>query len=112
MNLFPKERHLRDEEEQPPVRSHSAAGDEVSAVVPIASDESRLIQRVADGDLRAFENLYRIYHPRLTRFIANMVRKPELVEEVVNDTLLVVWRKPDGYNGASKVSTCVRRQRL
>ena len=52
-----------------------------------------------------FEALYRAYHPRLSRFIGAMLRRPHLVEEVLNDALLVVWRKPHGYNGKSKVST-------
>lgn len=90
------------------VRSLSAAGGDVGAAGRTgAQDEVRLLRRVADGELRAFETLYRIYHPRLTRFLASLVRKPELVEEVVNDTLLALWRRPDAYNGASKVSTWV-----
>ncbi len=90
------------------VRSQSAPGGEAGASAQRnAQDEARLLRRVADGDLRAFEDLYRLYHPRLTRFAANLVRKPEVVEEVVNDTLLAVWRRPDGYSGASKVSTWV-----
>jgi RNA polymerase sigma-70 factor (ECF subfamily) len=66
-----------------------------------------LIARVSAGDLRAFETLYKIYHPRLTRFLANMMRRPQLVEEVLHDTLLVVWRRADGYKGESKVSTWI-----
>jgi RNA polymerase sigma factor (sigma-70 family) len=74
---------------------------------PDQLDEARLIGRVAAGDRRAFEELYRAYHPRLTRFLSNMLRKPELVEEVLNDTLMAVWRKPDSYSGASKLSTWI-----
>jgi len=36
---------------------------------PSEGDETRLIDRIAGGDLRAFEQLYRLYGPRLTRFI-------------------------------------------
>ena len=36
-----------------------------------------------------------------------MLRRPHLVEEVLNDTMLVVWRRPHGYNGKSKVSTWI-----
>ena len=78
------------------------------AVEPLALDEARLIARIAAAkDLRAFEQLYRIYHPRLTRFLSNILRRPHLVEEALNDTLLVVWRKPESYNGTSKVSTWI-----
>lgn len=90
------------------VRGQSAADDKADAVAHTAArEEVRLLERVARGELRAFEILYRGYHPRLTRFLAGMLRKPELVEEVVNDTLMAVWRKPDAFQGASKVSTWI-----
>jgi RNA polymerase sigma-70 factor (ECF subfamily) len=61
--------------------------------------------RIRAKDLAAFEELYRIYHPRLTRFLINLIRRPQLVEEVLNDTLMVVWESADSFNGASKLST-------
>jgi RNA polymerase sigma-70 factor (ECF subfamily) len=69
--------------------------------------EVRLVRRVATGESRAFEELYRIYHPRLTRFLVNILRRPHLVEEALDDTMMVVWRRPDSFNGASKVSTWI-----
>lgn len=72
-----------------------------------AIDEARLIERIVAQDLRAFEVLYRIYHPRLTRFLTNILRRPQLVEEALNDTLMVVWKKPEKFNGTSKVSTWI-----
>jgi RNA polymerase sigma-70 factor (ECF subfamily) len=72
-----------------------------------APDDARLLRRMAAGDPNAFEDFYRVYQPRLTRFAANLLRRADLIEEVVNDTLLAVWRKPDSYSGASKVSTWV-----
>ena len=70
-------------------------------------DELQLLERVKQGDRTAFERLYRIYHPRLTRFLLNLVRRPQLVEEVLNDTLMVVWERADSFNGASRLSTWI-----
>lgn len=70
-------------------------------------DEVRLLQRVAAGELRAFEQLYRAYHPRLTRFVERVMRRPGWVEEVLNDTLLVVWHGAGNFNRTSKVSTWI-----
>ncbi len=70
-------------------------------------DEAQLMARIRARDLRAFETLYRSYHPRLTRFLINLIRRPQLVEEVLNDTMLVVWNRPDSYNGASRLSTWI-----
>lgn len=70
-------------------------------------DEAQLIARICARDLRAFESLYRRYHPRLSRFLTNLLRRPHLVEEVLNDTMMVVWNRPDSYNGASRLSTWI-----
>lgn len=69
--------------------------------------ETRLLADIANGQLRAFEDLYRLYHPRLTRFLGTIVRRPQLVEEAINDTMMVVWTRPDSYRGASKPSTWI-----
>ena len=90
------------------LRRGGQTGERRSAVVqPLALDEARLIARIAERNLRAFEQLYRIYHPRLTRFLTNILRRPQLVEEAVNDALMVVWKRPESYNGACKVSTWI-----
>lgn len=72
-----------------------------------ADEDARLIERIVRRDLRAFETLYRAYHPRLTRFLTNMLRRPHLVEEALNDTMMVVWKRPEKFNGTSKVSTWI-----
>jgi len=72
-----------------------------------ARSDAELIGRIAEKDLRAFEELYRAYHPRLSRFLMRLVRRSHLVEEVLNDTMLVVWNQPQRYNGGSKVSTWI-----
>jgi RNA polymerase sigma-70 factor (ECF subfamily) len=74
---------------------------------PGPQDEAQLIARIRARDLRAFESLYRRYHPRLTRFLTNLIHRPQMVEEVLNDTLLVVWNRPDSYNGQSRLSTWI-----
>ena len=69
--------------------------------------DRRLLLRIGARDLAAFEQFYRSYHLRLGHFVMNLTRRPPLVEEVVNDTMLAVWRNPERYNGASRVSTWV-----
>ena len=64
-----------------------------------------MLERVQAGDRRAFEALYRSYHARLSRFLLRLLRRPHLVEEVLNDTMMVVWRRLDGFDGRSRFST-------
>lgn len=70
-------------------------------------EEAALFNRIAAHDLRAFESLYRLYHPRLARFLATLMRRPTLVEEVLNDTLYAVWSRPEAFAGRSKLSTWI-----
>lgn len=85
----------------------SRSTDDSAQLVRTAEGEACLIGRVASGDRLAFEALYRAYFPRLARFLGRMTRSGTLIEEIVNDTLLVVWRKAATFNGSSKVSTWV-----
>ncbi|MBV8209093.1 MAG: sigma-70 family RNA polymerase sigma factor [Burkholderiaceae bacterium] len=66
-----------------------------------------LLQRIAAGDRLAFEAFYRAYVPRLGRFLHRLVRRSHVIEEVLNDAMLVVWRSAAKFRGQSKVSTWV-----
>jgi RNA polymerase sigma-70 factor (ECF subfamily) len=78
-----------------------------AAAVSAEQAEARLIERVAGGDLAAFDLLYRSYHPRLARFLDRMTRRATLVDELLNDTMVVVWHHAGRYNGSCKVSTWI-----
>jgi RNA polymerase sigma factor (sigma-70 family) len=69
--------------------------------------EAALFARVAAHDRRAFESFYRLYHPRLVRFLSALIRRPTLVEEVLNDTMYAVWNKPEAFQGKSRLSTWI-----
>jgi RNA polymerase sigma factor (sigma-70 family) len=73
----------------------------------VDAGDARLVSQVAGGDRHAFEALYRGYFPRLTRFLNGMTRSVQLIEEIVNDTMLVVWQKAQRYDGTCKVSTWI-----
>ena len=71
------------------------------------AEDLKLLKRVAVKDKVAFENLYLRFYPQLSRYLSRLVRRPEMVEELVNDTLFVVWEKADQFQGRSKVLTWV-----
>jgi RNA polymerase sigma factor (sigma-70 family) len=74
-----------------------------------ASDtgDAELMERVSAGDAAAFEALYTTLYPRLFRFIYRMTRDADLAEDVLNETMLVVWEKPESFDGRCKPSTWV-----
>ena len=87
--------------------SGTASRPTTDATVSGAPGERELLERVKVRDLDAFERLYRIYQPRLARFLMNLVRRPQLVEEVLDDTMMVVWDTAGSFRGTSKLSTWV-----
>jgi RNA polymerase sigma factor (sigma-70 family) len=90
--------HSRPGDTEPPARPAPAGSEQA---------EVRLLAQVAVGELAAFEALYRNYHPRLARFLDRMTRRPGLVEELLNDTMLVVWNKAHRFDSTCKVSTWI-----
>jgi RNA polymerase sigma-70 factor (ECF subfamily) len=49
------------------------------------SSDRMLLQRMATGDRAALAVLYRSYHGRLCRFLSRLTRRPDVIEEVIND---------------------------
>jgi RNA polymerase sigma-70 factor, ECF subfamily len=69
--------------------------------------ERSLLARIATGDRLALRQFYFLYHRRLQRFLSTVSRDAVLMEEIINDTLLVVWRGAGNFRGDSRVSTWV-----
>lgn len=65
------------------------------------------IRAVARGDRAAFERLYLRYHARLARFLTRHTAQRHLVDEIINETLWVVWRTAGDFRGDSKVGTWI-----
>jgi RNA polymerase sigma-70 factor (ECF subfamily) len=69
-----------------------------------ASDEV-LIVRIAAGDKRAMQALYRRHHVRLYRFVLRFVRDRQLAEDLVSEAFLDVWRGASTFAARSAAST-------
>ncbi len=69
--------------------------------------EAVLMERICAKDVDAFEELYRNYRNRQARFLFKLVHRPQMVEEILNDTLMVVWDRAHAFNGESKLSTWI-----
>lgn len=70
-------------------------------------DDNTLLARVAAGDREAFEALYRRFHPRVSGYVFRVCRRADLVEEVVGDVMLAVWRSAARFDGRSRPSTWI-----
>jgi RNA polymerase sigma-70 factor, ECF subfamily len=69
--------------------------------------ERELLARIEARNREAMRELYLLYYPRLARFLRRMMRRHELVEEVINDSLFLVWEKAGDFRGDSRVSTWI-----
>ena len=69
--------------------------------------ELDLLRRVSAGDREALRQLYLKYFPRLSRFLVRVIDQPSMVEELINDTMLVVWQRAGEFRGDSRPSTWI-----
>jgi RNA polymerase sigma-70 factor (ECF subfamily) len=76
-------------------------------VSPENEEELVLLKLVATGDRSALTRLYLLYHARLFTFVFRLTRSYATADEIVNDTMLVVWDKAASFRGDSKVSTWI-----
>ena len=73
--------------------------------------EVDLIARIAEGDRKAFEELYNLYHRRMARFLTRLTRRYDVAEEVINDTFWVVWNKAGDFRGETEARIFCRQAR-
>ena len=69
--------------------------------------DARLLEGVARGREKDFEELYRRFQPRLSGFFRQRMRDPQATEELVQETMLIVWDRASTYNGSSRASTWI-----
>jgi RNA polymerase sigma-70 factor (ECF subfamily) len=69
--------------------------------------DTNLLKSIARGDRRAFEELYRGYYRRLTRYLARRLPPSHSAEEIINDTFLIVWQHAKEFRYQSEVSTWI-----
>lgn len=69
--------------------------------------DTELLVAVAAGSRRALEELYLGYHRRLARFLSRFTPRYENVEEIINDTFMIVWQSAKDFRFASQVSTWI-----
>ncbi len=69
--------------------------------------DADLIARICKQDEKALELLYGHYYSRLFRFVARVTRREELIDEIINDVMYVVWEKADSYNQQCQPSTWI-----
>ena len=65
----------------------------------------QLQAQIALSSQRSFEDLYRLFFPRLYNFALLYVHKKEAAEEIVNDVMVKIWEKRISINGIDNLET-------
>lgn len=86
----------------------------VEAPSNLMAEESRLadtelVERCLNGDLGAFEDLYRQHSTRLYNLAFRMVGNAADAEDLLQDIFLTVYRKLESFRGASALGTWLYR---
>jgi RNA polymerase sigma-70 factor (ECF subfamily) len=65
----------------------------------------QLQAQVEQSSQKAFEDLYRLFFPRLYNFAMLYVHKKEAAEEIVNDIMVKIWEKRAGIRAIENLET-------
>jgi RNA polymerase sigma-70 factor (ECF subfamily) len=71
------------------------------------AEDLQLLRQVAAHQSQAFETLYHRYVPHLHRFLRRRLPQPELVDEVCNEVMLVVWQQAERFQPHACLSTWI-----
>lgn len=71
------------------------------------SDDSNLMSRYQDGDVRAFEELLNRYEKPIYNFILRSVKDPSVAEELTQETFMRVIKGAVGFKTKAKVKTWI-----
>jgi RNA polymerase sigma-70 factor (ECF subfamily) len=75
----------------------------------LRSDERHIIERLLAGDEAAFEALVTCHHGAMLRFARTFISKPDVAEEVVQETWLAVLRGLPAFEGRASLKTWIFR---
>jgi RNA polymerase sigma-70 factor (ECF subfamily) len=71
------------------------------------ASDGELLARIAHGDLEAVAALYHRLERPLFAFLVKTLRDREAAADVLNDTMLDVWRQAGRFEGKSSVATWI-----
>jgi len=75
---------------------------------PAALEDTVLLEKIAEGDRKAFKALYIKYQPRLIKFCSRLLKNDiAIAADVADEALIEVWRSAGSFSGKSLPSTWI-----
>lgn len=91
-----------------PLLWQKSAAEEDSSLEVLNCDY-QLAQRVAGGDMEAFEELYRLHHRRVYSLCLRMLRNATEAEDLTQEIFIHLYRKIGSFRGESAFTTWLHR---
>lgn len=86
---------------------HAVSAELSWATAQPADDDARALRRVARGDRQALTDLYVRYRLPLFRYLLQLTPDHGLAEELLQDTLVAVWKSAKSFEGRSTARTWI-----
>jgi DNA-directed RNA polymerase specialized sigma24 family protein len=74
---------------------------------PTEEAERALLALVSAGDRSAMDKLYVLYFARLAKFFLHLTAHADLIEELIDDTMVEVWREGASIGGNPSVAVWI-----
>ncbi len=81
----------------------------IAAVNLAAAKDFDLTQRAAEGDMVAFEEIYKRHHRRVYSICLRMLQSPSEAEDLTQDVFIQLYRKIGSFRGDSAFTTWLHR---
>src|SRR5215472_10348028 len=78
---------------------------EISWMDKPTDDDKQLVKRIGAGDRQALSELYTRYQRLLFNYLLQLTPDFGLAEELLQDTLVAVWKSACSFEGRSSVRT-------
>lgn len=70
----------------------------------MVEDEKILFEKLRSGDEAAFKVIYNRYVPRLYYFVLEYIPQKDIAENIIQDTLMVLWDKRSSLSDGTNLS--------
>lgn len=77
-------------------------------MVKLLTDEE-LVNRIISGEVNLFEEIFNRYQPKLMRYVFSMIRDASMAGDIVQETLIKVYKNLNGFDDKYKFSSWVYR---
>ena len=68
---------------------------ECRTIEPPMSIDKKIIQGLKEGDVVAFDHIYRIYSKKLFHYVLGLVKDLEIARDLVQEVFICLWEKRD-----------------